>query len=1175
MLDHNAGGAQNKFQTTVAREFMMSVLRGCKRPVRVSFVRMFTFVAIAVVGTAWPGFGQVFTATMTGVVADPTGAVISNAKVTVTNTSNNEVRTTTTGSNGSYTVSQLLPGPYELSVEATGFQKYVRQGLDLRANDSAQLNVGLQLGSTSQTVEVTGAAPLLDTQTADQSTHIETQTLANIPMSTRTPFQIVFANAGISTAFNGATTSTGDQNQDRFGMNGGRTESTAILVDGISDTTSSQWNGLYVAPTLDSVQEVQLVRNSYDTQYGRSGGGVFSLVTKSGTNQFHGEAFEFLQNSELDANNYFNNRFGVRRPFYGQNQFGGNFGGPIWRSKRLFFFASYEGLRQGTPAASTQTVPTALQRQGNFSQTYNSDGSLQVIYNPFSTVLQNGSYVRTPFPNNIVPLNLLDPVGSKVANSFPLPNQPGQGFTQSNNWFASGKNVVQNNHYDIRGDWTPTDKYSTYFRWSEAHENTIQLSLDAFGIGNPADTYPEPRGQAVWGNTFTITPTFVMNVLIGHGFWTEATVPVVHASPTLLGIPAAQVAGFAVSNIMPAFTLANYSTFGIGNNGQLNHPERTESLQINATKVWSAHTLKFGGEWQLSFQNGPGDGGWLRAPTFNFDQGLTSGPVVVPGLTTSGNAVASLLLGYGSGGNTPNPAPLAEGHHDYAAYIEDSWRVNNRLTLDYGVRWEIQGATTDRYNRFSTFDFTAPSPISAPGLNLLGAMSPVTRHTMWDKDWRDVAPRIGVAYKLTDKLVMRAGFGIFFVPSLGDENPIGFSTNTPWVSTANGNGITPGNPISNPYPNGFIPAIGYSQGTATGLGQGITAVLTNHPNGYTENYSADFQYQLPSNILAELGYSGNQGRKLSLAYQTLNLNQLPTQDLSLGSQLSNPVPNPFSGIITTGGTLSGTTIPLWRTLVRFPQYTSVNLDVSTPGATSSYNALIAKFTKRYSNGLNLIVNYQWSKTIDDSSEAQSWEVSDPGPRNINNWALERSLSAHDIPQAVSVTFLYNLPIGKGRALGNGMNRFADALIGGWQLSGLMVYQNGIPVPMSAPGNGFNFAYNPPNITNGAAVSINSPTIYEWFNVNAFSKPAPFTIGTAPRRITQLRTDGTHNTDISLGKNFRIWEPVTAQFRADFLNLTNTPQFGAPNTAVGSSTFGQVTYQGNAPRAIQFSLKVTF
>ena len=728
-------------------------------------------------------------------------------------------------------------------------------------------------------------------------------------------------------------------------------------------------------------------------------------------------------------------------------------------------------------------------------------------------------------------------------------------------------------------DWTRNDRHTHVFPLVASVGERHRLDFPGLEYCQRRNHFPESAGRGAFGNTFTISPSFVVNVLVGHGNWTEQTIPVVHASATQVGMPASQVAQFDAPNIMPAFTLANYSTLGVGNNGQLHHPERTESIQVNATKQWSTHTFKFGGDIEWSYQNGPGDGGWLRAPTFTFDQNLTSGPTVLPGTTTSGNALASLLLGYGSGGSAPYPGPLAEGHHYWALYLEDSWRVTSRLTIDYGVRWEIQGPTTDRYNRFSTFEFYVPAPITVPGMNLQGAIQFDTgsNRGMWNTDWNDLAPRVGLSYKVTDKLVFRGGFGIYFVPSLGDENPIGFSTNTPWLSTAAGDGIHPGTPISNPFPTGFIPAAGASQGAATGLGQGITAVPRDHANGYTENYSVDLQYELTSNTLLELGYSGNQGRKLSLAYQNIHVDQLPAQYLSLGTQLNQTVSNPFYGIIpaSAGATLAGPTVPLWRLLVPYPQYTGVTLDISTPGGFSSYNALVARFTKRFSNGLNVIASYQYSRAIDNTSEAQSWEVNDPGPRNIANWDLERSLSAHDIPQALAVTMLYDLPVGRGKKIGNGMNRLADAVVGGWQFSGLMTYQSGIPINMSAPGNGFGFAYNPPNITNGPAVSISNPTVGEWFNVNAFSEPLPFTIGSAPRRITQLRQDGTHNTDISLMKNFIVWEPVKLQFRADFFNLTNTPQFSAPNTSVGSSTFGQVTSQANSPRAIQFGVKLSF
>lgn len=1127
-----------------------------------------------------PCRGQVFTATVTGVVTDTSGGVIPKAAVVLTNVATNVQRRSTAGEDGRYTFSQVLPGAYTLAVAAAGFERYLRTGVSLGPNQTAELDVRLQIGSTAQSVQVTASTPLLNTQNANQAVNIETQTLEDLPMSVRTPFRIVWANAGVSEAFHGATSATTDQNQDRFGMNGGRTESTAIILDGVPDTTTSQWNALYVSPTLGDVAEVHLVRNSYDAQYGVSGGGVFSIVTKSGSNQLHGGAFEFLQNSALDANSFFNNATGRHIPYFEQNQFGGYLGGPIWKSKHLYFFFSYEGLRQGSPATDIATVPTQAQRNGDFSSTLNTDGTLQTIFNPFTTQPNGaGGFTRTAFQGNVIPPSMFNGVGAKVLALYPLPNLPGSGATLSNNWVATGKNRTVNDHFDGRVDWSHGDWYTTYFRWSAARQDSLGLPLPQWGIGNPNQNDREPRGQAVFGNTFLLSPTFVINALFGYGYWTEIDVPIDTASATQIGMPASQVAEFMGPKYLPQFTLSNYSTLGFGTDAELYHPERTGSLEVNATKQLGAHTVKFGGDAMLSYQNGPGAGGWISAPAFQFDQGLTSGPTVVPGLTTSGNAVASLLLGYGSGGSSPYTAPLAEGHHDFAIYGEDSWHVTNRLSLNPGLRWEVQGPTTDRFNRFSTFELNAPAPISIPGINLQGAMAfngSGNIRGMWYTNWHDFAPRLGVAYKLTRKLVIRTGYGIFYVPSLGDENPIGYSTNTPWLSTAGGDGIHPGDPISDPFPNGFIPEIGQSQGAATGLGQGITEVPRNRPDGYIENYSVDFQYEISNNTLLELGYAGNQGHKLSFGWGT-PLDQLPAQDLSLGTQLQQLVPNPFYGVISpsNGATLTGPTVPYWRLLVPYPQYAGVSLDGSTPGAMSSYNALVARFTKRFSNGLNLIASYQWSKAIDDASETQAWEVGDPGPRNSADWDLERSISAHDMPQALAVTLLYQLPVGRGKAIGSHMNRIANALVGGWEISSLITYQSGYPIGMSAPGNGFGFAYNPPNINNPNSVSISNQTVAEWFNTNAFSKPAPFTIGTAPRRITELRQDGTHNTDFSLEKNFILLERLRFQFRADFLNLMNSPQFSAPNTSVGSSTFGEVTSQANLPRAIQFGLKLSF
>ena len=741
------------------------------------------FIAIFALFASWgnrPCFGQAFTASLTGVFTDSSGAVIPGVRVQLINAATNEKRTTVAGGSGRYTFSQLLPGSYELSVEAAGFKKFVQQGISLRANETAELSVTLQVGAVNEQIDVTASAALLDTQTADQSVRIETNTMQNLPINTRTPFAMVWANAGISEAFD-IRNSTGDQNFDRFGMNGGRTESTLILIDGVSASTGSQWNGLFYSPTLDAVQEVQIVRNSYDAQFGKSGGGVFSVVTKGGSSQFHGAAFDFLRNSKLDANGFFNNRNGAPKPFFSRNQFGGSLAGPIWKSKRLYFMGSYEGLRQGSPSSRTSTVPTALQRQGDFSQTFNPNGTPQLIFDPYTTEPDGkGGFVRSPFPGNIVPQSRFDVVGAKIAALYPQANRAGNAITNANNWFGTGKGTTSIDRYDARADWVRSDKHSLYFRWSQAWEADHGLAFKEWGIGESSTYSPNPRGQATFGNTFILSPTFVFNVLIGHGNWTEQTIPNIHASPTLVGLPADQVAHFHVTNVMPSFAVPGFTTLGVGNNGQLRHPERTETVQANFTKQKNRHSLKFGYTMEYGYMNGPGDGGWLRAPSFNFDQNLTSGPSVVPGTITSGNGLASLLLGVGSG-SAPTPASENESHHYYGVYVQDAWRLSSRLTVNIGLRYDLQRPTTDRYDRYSTFNFYTPSPISVPGMNLKGSLSFVDSKNRgsWDTDWNDLGPRIGLAYKISDKLVVRAGYGVFYVPLLGSGNLTGFSTSTP------------------------------------------------------------------------------------------------------------------------------------------------------------------------------------------------------------------------------------------------------------------------------------------------------------------------------------------------------------------------------------------------------------
>jgi hypothetical protein len=1122
-------------------------------------------------------FGQAFTANLTGVLSDASGAVIPNATVTLTNQGTNEKRTTTTTGEGRYLFSQLLPGAYSLSAEAPGFKAFVQSGIVLNANQTAEANATMQVGSTGETVQVTGEAPPLDSQTADQAFVLSTNSVENLPLNTRTPFGFIRANGGFQEAFD-IRNANQDQNYDRFGFNGGRTESSAVLIDGVPATSGSQWNGLIYSPTVDSVQEMQVLSNSYDVQFGRSGGAVISLVTKGGSAQFHGSGFEYFRNSDLDATDYFTNKNGKPKPFFGRNQFGGSLGGPIWKSKRLFFFGSYEGLLEGTPATRTASVPTPQQRTGDFSQTYNPDGSLQTIYDPFTTqVAANGTATRSPFPGNVIPSSRFDAIGSNVIGLLPMPNQAGNQYTNANNWYGTGKNVTNTQRYDIRFDWVRTEKHSMYVVWSQSPTQVQTPPLfPGWGIAEPGTYSPNPRSHATFGNTFTPSPTWVINVLAGYGAWTENTIPVKATSATAIGFPQSLVNQFQAPGDFPQFTFSNYTT--IGAYETLHHPESTRLLETNVTKQMGAHAVKFGYSMEYGYENGNGAGGWVTAPQFNFTQGFTSGPVVTPGLTTSGNAMASLLLGTGGSGSDQITAPLAEGHHDYGFYVQDAWRVNQRLTLNVGVRYEIQQPSIDRYNRYSNFNTSATSPLAAAtGLPLQGGLvfnkgTGVGRGS-WDTQYNNFSPRISFAYKLTDKLVARGGYGMFYLPLLGIGTLDGYSVTTPWQTSIGGGGLQPQDLLRNPFPNGIQQPPGSALGLLTDVGNSVPFQARNYPNGYVENYSFDLQYQIGKNSVIEVGYSGNQGHHLTYN-ASINIDQLNPQYLSLGNQLNTQVANPFYGTPGALGTYNTPTTAAWHLLTPYPQFTGVSL-IAPPAANSTYNALVVRYQKRMSNGLSLMLNYQFSKAIDDASETQAWEVGDTGTRDAYNWNLDRSISAHDIPQSLAATLVYDIPVGKGRPFGNNMNKVADFVAGGWQVATIMNFQTGIPDHMSASNNGFGFAYQPPNIANGNNVSLNNPTVQQWFNTSAVLAPAPFTIGTAPRRIEQLRQDGVHAADVSIMKNFIIREPLKMQFRAEFFNISNTPQFAAPNTTVGSSTFGQVTGLWNTPRDVQFGLRLDF
>jgi len=1138
-------------------------------------------------------FAQSFTGSVTGLVTDPNQAAVPAATVKLTNQATGETRQTTTGPEGRYVLSQLLPGTYVLTVEVSGFKTFVSPGITLRANQAAEVNAQLQLGQVTESVEVYGAAVALDTQSANQSYTLVRDQILNLPAATRNPFIAVHAVAGVTSMSVALSNNASDQNQARFAFNGGRDMSGLVLIDGVP-ATSGDWGALLAAPSVESVQEVQVARNSFDAEFGKSGGGVVSVVTKGGSSEFHGSAFEFLRNDNLDANAWANNRAGRPKVEFKRHQFGGNLSGPLWKSKKLFFLGSYEALKEGSPATTVGTVPTDLERQGNFSQTRNLDGSFANVFDPFTTRANpaGGGSIRDQFPGNIIPRSRWDAVASKVIELYPRANTtPTNLVTQANNFFGAGTSIVDNHRMDIRIDWARSAKHTMYGRVTKAWQTrkTPRFYGTGADTGNEGD---QPRHHITLGNTFVPTPNWVINVTVGSGRWREEQLPLALRDGvygTTIGLPQPLVSQMD-SPHLPQFSIAGYS--GLSNGRVLNFPRQTDNIQVNATRELGKHSLKFGFTGEAARLNSID----IRSADFNFDRGMTSGPVALVSSSNTGSSIGSLLLGTGQGtgaaggvtvvpNSVKNTVVPATMQRYYGWYAQDTWRVGAKLTLNAGLRYEIQRPRTERYNRYSYFDFSAQNPLGTQtGLNLRGGLVYTDENNRGQTltDWMDFAPRFGFSYKLTNRIVARGGYGIFYLQKFGNATQggpaagtDGFTVTSNWVTSRGGDGITPLDLLSNPFPNGLQKPSGSSLGLRTQTGGDLTAVQRPDPTGYTQNFSLDLQFDLGSRSVLEVGYSGNLGRKLNFG-GTPNANQMPSEYLSRGAALNDQVPNPFFGIFSTG-VLSGRTVPQHRLLRPYPHFVTVEMAGDTPGARSSFNALYVKYSRSFSNGLAVLSSYQFSKAIDDASENQGWILNERF-RDIYNRRLDRSISGHDVPHSFVTALVYELPVGKGKKFGSALPAVADAVVGGWEVSGFFRFASGLPLRLEAPnalstyGYGVMFA----RVDNLTDLNVDERRPERWFNTAAARAPAPFTIGNAPRFTPNLRADGTHHADINIAKNFRVKERVRIQFRGEMFNITNTPQFSPPGLTVGSADFGQVNgTRFNDRRLIQLGLKILF
>ena len=1135
-------------------------------------------------------------AQLTGRITDKGGAVIPEATVTVTNATRGITNVTKSDATGYYVLPLLPPAAdYQLSVSANGFQTAQRGGITLQVAQVAQVDIVLTVGSVSQTVTVTGAPPLLDTQTSSVGQVITANTISSLPLNGRSSFRLIQLTPGVT--FNQAANGQfGDVPVNTswdadFSVNGGRAQSNEFLIDGVP-STAGFFNQITTIPSVDDTQEFKVESDNLSAQYGRFAGGVINVTTRAGINDFHGTLFEFLRNNVLNSDDYIDKGAGNPTPPFHMNQFGGAGGGPVilphlYHGKdKTFFFVDDEATRrlQGSPYLTS--VPTALQRTGDFSQTYDSSGNPVTIYNPFSTHLDTstGQYVRDAFSGNNLS-SMIDPVAKVILSYYPMPNIPGSQYTNANNFLSDAPLVVDANQGSARIDQNVNNHYRFFGRFGWFLTNLTQPNYFgnvASGGNGAVGTTEFHNWSFAFNNTVILSPTELLTINYGFARWFQFRQTLSYGFDNAsLGFP-----GSFLSDItIPMFPSINMSGYG-GTNGQsyLHNGNDSHGLLASLTSIHGRHTLILGTDIRLHLIN------YFNvtssAGTFSFTQAQTQGPNPNTASAIAGNAVASFLLGAGNSGSMPIGAGNELKDWYVAFYGQDNIRISPKLTLNLGLRYEEESPYTDRHNELNYFNTTVASSAANPqfpsltgGLVFAGQNGTSSQVYSWNKD--QFGPRIGFAYTPIANTVIHAGAGFVYAPLEISNNAVGFAPDTGYSSSTNWNtsqngGLNPDNLLSNPYPQGLVHPSGNSLGTGTALGQTISVWDANPKTPETYQWNFGVQRQLPSDMTVEAAYVGTRGLHWT---SNLSLNQLNPGYLGMGTALQTQVANPFQPYVSIGA-LSAATVTQQQLLLPYPQFTGVTEENATWGS-SDYQSGQFKVNKHVTHGVSFLAVYTISKWLANApgSDAPIGTNNSTTVQNFYNLKAEKSLSENDIPQALIFNAVAELPFGHGRRFLNSANRFIDSIAGGWNISPILTLQKGFPLALSAP---VTDGGDRPNYVPGVSPKLasNRPIdqkVKEWFNTSAFELPPAFTFGDVSRTIGSVRSPALKNMDLSVDKETQIFERLRMQFRADIFNLTNTPHFGLPDTSMSDQTFGQLDalLPSPPPREIQFAAKLIF
>jgi hypothetical protein len=1144
-------------------------------------------VALAAAALTIPAFSQESRASITGRVADTSDSIVVGAKIRATNLQTGVTASAVTNESGSFLIPFLLPGAYRLTAEMAGFKSYSQDKLQLRVNDTLDLRIRLEIGAITETVIVQAEAAQLETADSSVGSVIDERRLLELPQRGGNPLELERLSPGVVnlTTMRVMKPSSPDGTSS-VSVNGTGNQSTQYNIDGVSDTTNDRGRGyarVAFIPPSNGIVDFKLQSNPYDASAGHVFGPVINVSSRGGTNELHGGGYYWARNSAFDAVNFFDNKNGLGKVVYQDHRYGASAGGPLLIPRvyngrnKTFWFYTWEENRFGQPSTSNQTstVPTAAERIGDFSAL---QGAQYQIYNPFTTrSAAGGRFQRDPFPGNIIPKNLLDKTGSNLAALYPLPTQTGTLADGRNNFYYPDLRQQLYDSHMARVDhaFTPENRF-----FVRVNHFAYVIPKDLMGIPATKEIFNQINRGLTLDDVIVLGPSLVLNLRYGvvsadfpERRVTQGTdLTALGFSPALTRLLNPQLATIPRTAVGAFSTLSNWSD-GDGANTAVTH-----NLLADLTKLKGAHTLRFGVDGRL-FRTFGNRYSSAISPDFSFSSAYTRGPLDNAAAAPVGQELAALLLGIPAGSMSQSASFAAQNKY-LGFFLQDDYKLTSRLTLNAGLRYEMEWPVTERFDRLAAgFDFTVSNPIEAQARanyakNPIPELAPASfsarggatfvnqsSRSPYNRNNGQWLPRIGLAYQITPETVLRTGYGIYF-DTLGVDRfiPIqtGFAQSTP-IQASLDNGLTYVASVANPFPTGLLPPLGPAGGLKTNLGQPLQVFDPNIAPAYSQRWSLGIQRSLPGQFMLDASYVGNRSTHLAVTRQLNStpaqyLSKLPVRDTSAINFLTAQFPNPFSSLAS----VYPAQISRADLLRPYPEFGDISRQESVGYAW--YHSLQLRLDKRFSKGYTIQLGYTYSKFM------QANEYLNP-----TDAAPYRTISDLDRPQVFTVSSVWELPYGRGRRFGANAPAPLHAVLGGWQLNSAVIRQAGAPL-------GFGNAIFVGNLGD-IPLPKDQRGPDHWFNTKGFntvsSQQLANNIRTFPLRFSGIRADGQASWNFSLLKNFKIWERLTAQFRAEVYNAGNHPSFDVPNTTPTNSAFGASTAAVSEPRNWQFALKLTF